>query len=45
MTPEPMDQAPAQPLDDANDDPSLPAPTETETAANAGEDPIPACPP
>ena len=45
MTPEPMDPAPTQPPDDANDDPSLPAPTETETAANAGEDPIPACPP
>jgi hypothetical protein len=40
-----MDQAPTQPPDDANDDPSLPAPTEPETAANAGEDPIPACPP
>ncbi|KAI2507266.1 hypothetical protein MHU86_7102 [Fragilaria crotonensis] len=45
MTPEPLDRAPAPPPDDDNDDPSLPAPTDTETAANAGEDPIPACPP
>ncbi|KAI2492327.1 hypothetical protein MHU86_22233 [Fragilaria crotonensis] len=35
---------PAPTPDDDNDDPSQPAPTDTETAANAGEDPIPACP-
>ncbi|KAI2506100.1 hypothetical protein MHU86_8331 [Fragilaria crotonensis] len=45
MTPEPLDRTPAPTPDDDNDDPSLPAPTDTETAANAGEDPIPACPP
>ena len=45
MTPEPLDQAPTPPPEDDNDDPSLPAPTAPEMAANAGEDPIPACPP
>ncbi|KAI2504762.1 hypothetical protein MHU86_9698 [Fragilaria crotonensis] len=45
MTPEPLDRTPAPTPDDDNDDPSLPAPTDTETAADAGEDPIPACPP
>ncbi|KAI2494157.1 hypothetical protein MHU86_20389 [Fragilaria crotonensis] len=45
MTPEPLDRTPAPTPDDDNADPSLPAPTDPETAANAGEDPIPACPP
>ncbi|KAI2510018.1 hypothetical protein MHU86_4444 [Fragilaria crotonensis] len=45
MTPEPLDRTPAPTPEDDNDDPSLPAPTDTETAADAGEDPIPACPP
>ncbi|KAI2493422.1 hypothetical protein MHU86_21121 [Fragilaria crotonensis] len=45
MTPEPLDRTPAPTPDDDNDDPSQTAPTDTETAANAGEDPIPACPP
>ncbi|KAI2490761.1 hypothetical protein MHU86_23808 [Fragilaria crotonensis] len=45
MTPEPLDRAPPPSPDDDNDDPSQPATTAPETAANAGEDPIPACPP
>ncbi|KAI2492330.1 hypothetical protein MHU86_22236 [Fragilaria crotonensis] len=43
MTPEPLDRAPLRRLTTMTN-PSLPAPTDTETAANAGEDPIPACP-
>ena len=46
MTPEPaLDQAPPPTPEDDNDDPSQPATMAPETAANTGEDPIPACPP